>query len=188
MLRLALASVLLLSTGAASQTAKQVGNAQPELNQGVASAAGVASSDLPEAPSAIGGSPAHTDVEPAPSGTRLVSTTPALEQNSDGSRHTFDRQFILLHTLSTVALVADLETTAYDLGGQSKFAELNPLFGQHPTRARLYGIAVPLNALSFYVSYRYKKSAPGRSLWKLGPGLLIAVHTAATVNNLLVAH
>ena len=186
MLRLALASVLLLSTGAASQTATQVGNARAELNQGVASAATANSSDLPEAPSAIGGSPAHTDGEPGLNTTRREPAK--LETNADGSRRIFDRQFILLNTFSTVALVADLETTVYDLGGQSKSAELNPLFGQHPTRARLYGIAVPLNALSFYVSYRYKKSAPGRNLWKLGPGLLIAVHTAATVNNLFAAH
>ena len=188
MLKLALASALLLSTCAAAQTAPQVGNAQPELNQGVASATGATSAELPEAPSAIGGSPDGPASEPDPGKTCLVSSTPAMERTSHGSGRTLDRQFILLHTLSTVALVADLETTAHDLEGQSKSGELNPLFGQHPTRARLYGISVPLNALSLYVSYRYKKSAPGRNLWKIGPGLLIAVHTAASINNLLAAH
>ncbi len=98
-----------------------------------------------------------------------------------------DRKFILLQALSAMALVADVETTVRDLQGQT-IGELNPLFGQHPTRARLYGMNVPLNILTFYVSYHYKKSQPNRNLWKVAPAVSIAVHTGATVNNLIVAH
>jgi hypothetical protein len=87
-----------------------------------------------------------------------------------------------------VALVADLETTVHALAGRPKTSELNGLFGAHPTRVRLYGIAVPLDAVSFYLSYRSKKTEPTRGVWKLAPGLSIAVHTAAAINNLIVAH
>jgi hypothetical protein len=104
------------------------------------------------------------------------------------SGHVLDRKFILLHSLSTVALLADLETTARAIAAQPKASELNPLFGEHPTRARLYGIAVPLNALSFYLSYRAKKNEPKRRLWIIGPGASIAVHSAAAINNLSAAH
>jgi hypothetical protein len=38
------------------------------------------------------------------------------------------------------------------------------------------------------VSYHYKKIQPGGNLWKLGPGISIAVHTAAAINNLVALH
>jgi hypothetical protein len=111
-----------------------------------------------------------------------------MKQTTDTGSRTLDGRFILLHTLSTGALFADLETTARALAGQTKATELNGLFGGHPTRARLYGIAVPLDAVSFYLSYRSKKIEPRRNMWKVAPGLSIAVHTAAAINNLIVAH
>jgi hypothetical protein len=166
------------------------GCAQPdhvasELNHTAGSLA--TSRDLPEAPSAVQDGPASGDAIPDVSGIRVASPGLELERDTNRSGRTLDRQFLLLHTLSAVALVADLESTVRSLQGQTKAAELNPLFGAHPTRARLYGVAVPLNALSFYLSYRYKKREPGRGLWKVGPGLTIAVHTAAVINN-LAAH
>jgi hypothetical protein len=206
MLRLALASVLLLSIGAVSQTAPQVDHARPEADQAATSAAATISPDLPEAPSAIERALKSTDsapgfvapdlvapdlvapdlVAPDLGGTRFVSPA-AGERNKGSAPRTLDRKFILLQTLSAAALVADVETTMRDLGGQ-RASELNPLFGQHPTRARLYGINVPLNVLSFYVSYHFKKTDPSRSLWKVGPALSLAVHATATINNLIVAH
>jgi hypothetical protein len=201
MLRLALASVLLLSIGAVSQTAPQVDHARPEADQAATSAAATISPDLPEAPSAIERALKSTDsapgfvapdlvatdlVAPDLGGTRFVSPA-AGERNKGSAPRTLDRKFILLQTLSAAALVADVETTMRDLGGQ-RASELNPLFGQHPTRARLYGINVPLNVLSFYVSYHFKKTEPSRSLWKVGPALSLAVHATATINNLIVAH
>jgi hypothetical protein len=47
---------------------------------------------------------------------------------------------------------------------------------------------VPLSAFSFYLSYHYKKMEPSRSVWKVAPGLSIAIHTAAAINNLIVTH
>jgi len=186
MLRLALASVLLLSIGAVAQTATQLDHPRPAVDQRVDAAPATSSPELPEAPSAIASSPKNTDGAPVVSGTRFVTNTSVEERKRNGNPRVVDSKFILLNTLSTLAMVADLETTAHDLEG-AKSAELNPLFGQHPSRARLYGVSVPLNVISFYVSYHYKRSQPSRSLWKVGPALSIAVHTAATINNLIVA-
>jgi hypothetical protein len=182
LLRLALASVLFLSMSAASQTATPVENVRPEVDRAAATAP-TPVPDLPEAPSAIGGS-SNSDDAPPMTGMHFVATT--VEGRSyNGNPRTLDSRFILLQALSAVALVTDVETTVRDLQG-SKSVELNPLFGQHPTRARLYGINVPLNLLSFYVSYRYKKREPQGRAWKVGPALFIAVHTAAAINNLVV--
>jgi hypothetical protein len=159
-----------------------------KLNQTAACVAATTSSDLPEAPGASGGGPNSADGTRDLSGTRFVPPTPPVGRNTTRSWHTLDTKFILLQTLSTVALLLDLETTAQAFEQQPKATELNPLFGAHPTRARLYGIAVPLSAFSFYLSYHYKKMEPSRSVWKVAPGLSIAIHTAAAINNLIVAH
>lgn len=160
-----------------------------EVNHAAPSAAATTPPDLPQAPSAVPGGRNSTDDAHDLSGTRFVPPTLTVEQNTNNKRwRTLDNKFILLHTLSTVALVADLETTVRGLAAQPKATELNPIFGEHPTRARLYGIAVPLNAVSLYLSYHYKKTAPSRSVWKLGPEMSIAVHTAAAINNLIVTH
>ncbi len=160
-----------------------------EINQ---TEAGVANAtDLPEAPSESARGPNEpkgrddTKGGDDTSGTRFVPAALSAEPNMNKSVHTVDRSFILLQTLSAVALIVDLETTARSFEGQPKLTELNPVFGAHPTRARLYGIAVPLNVLSFYASYRYKKIEPGRKTWKIAPGLCIAIHTAAAINNLI---
>jgi hypothetical protein len=154
-----------------------------ELNQIAPASSATVSSDLPETPR-----PQSTVGTPEVSRTRAVPPALDMKQTTNTGSRTLDGKFVLLHTLSTGALFADLETTARALAGPAKATELNGLFGGHPTRARLYGIAVPLDAVSFYLSYRSKKIEPRRNLWKLAPGLSMAVHTAAAINNLIVAH
>ena len=184
LLRLALASVVFLSMTAASQTTTPVKNVRPEVDQAAADVPTTVP-DLPEAPSAIGGISTSNDAA-LMTGTLFLAATPVEARSNNGSPRTVDSRFILLQTLSAVALVADVETTVRDLQG-SNSVELNPLFGQHPTRARLYGINVPLNLISLYVSYRYKKREPQGRAWKIGPALFIAVHTTAAINNMVVA-
>ena len=145
------------------------------------------SSYLPEAPVAVQGTRSGAD-NVSDIGARLVAPAPELGKSASKSGRTLDRKFILLHTLSTVALVADLETTARGFERQPNATELNPMFGAHPTRSRLYGIALPLDALSLYLSYHYKKIEPGRNGWKVGPGLSIAIHSAAVINNIIALH
>jgi hypothetical protein len=213
-LRLALASVWLLSNIAVSQTAKQVGIVPPDsatclsmaaspsldvcaqedrfpikLNQTAKLATAATSSNLPDAPSASWVGPNSTDrSQELLNGTSFVPPTLLLERNTNKSWHTLDTKFIVLQTLSTIALFADIETTTHALAAQPRAIELNPLFGQHPTPARVYGTAIPLHAFAFYLSYRAKKLAPRRNVWTFAPTLLIAVHIAAAINNLIVAH
>jgi hypothetical protein len=213
-LKLVLTSASLLSILAAAQNATQVstppnpsppllicsgqnqkddcaqkGGRIPEPSEAAEGRAAARSSeDLPEAPSQSARGSNEAQGSDDANGTRFVPLALTAEPNSNKSVHTLDRSFILLHSLSAVALIADLETTARSFEGQANATELNPLFGPHPTRARLYGITVPLNALSFYVSYRYKKIEPDRKTWKIAPGLCIAIHTAAAINNLIATH
>jgi hypothetical protein len=178
---------LVLSTMAAGQSAIHAGTvssaSDPSPSVSVSE-----KGDLPEAPNASPVGRSSVDAARDDSETHLVTPTLELEKSTPRSGHTLDRNFILLHAVSAAALVADLETTVRGVQGQANGAELNPLFGPHPTRARLYGVAVPLNVLSFCVSYHYKKIEPGGGLWKLGPGISIAVHAAAAINNLVAAH
>lgn len=146
-----------------------------------------ASAELPDAPSFAEGGDHKTDDPHDVSGTGFSPRDGATQRNANRIWSTVDRRFIVLHTLSAMALVADVETTVRVLAEQPKANELNPLFGGRPTRARLYGIGLPLNALSFYLSYHYKRMNPNGRVWKLGPGLCIAFHTAAALNNLVTA-
>ncbi len=73
----------------------------------------------------------------------------SVERNTNKHWHTVDSEFILFHTLSTLAFFADLEMTARSLAQQSKAIELNPLFGERLTLARLHGASLPLKRLLF---------------------------------------
>jgi hypothetical protein len=158
------------------------------LTRNSASAEQATSSNLPGAPSALQSYPENKGNTIDSSATRSQLQSLAQVGATNNSKLTLDRKFILLQTFSTSALVADLETTAHVFAGrQPKAIELDPLFGQHPTRARLYGIGVPLDAFIFYMSYHAKKAASNRRIWEIGPGLSIAVHSAAAINNLIVA-
>lgn len=117
--------------------------------------------------------------------THFAAPTLLMEPN-DNKWHTLDRKFILFSLLSTAATIADAETTARGLKANPNATELNPLFGKHPTRARLYGISIPANSLLIYWSYHFKKVAPRRNAWERVLKVPIVVHTAAAVNNYLV--
>jgi hypothetical protein len=159
----------------------------PDAPSAHAVSAATASSDLPEAPSVASRGPNRTDGI-RDGGTRFMPPTLAMERNTNRNWHTLDSKFILLHTFSTLALIADIVTTAHGLAAQPNAIELNPLLGERPTLARIVGTTVPLHAFSFYLSYRAKKLAPRRNVWMFIPKLSIAAHTAATINNLIVAH
>lgn len=100
---------------------------------------------------------------------------------------TIDRQFIVLNTLQVLAAIADAETTL-NCVSSPHCSEVNPILGGHPTRGRMYALAVPLTALSVYVSYYYKHKSPTKGWWKVYPLTLSAVHTFGAVNNLAAAH
>lgn len=69
---------------------------------------------------------------------------------------TADRAFWLSTGLSLALTVADVENSHYALNKLGTI-EANPVFGQHPGRARYYAICLPIFAVNTYLSYRYKR-------------------------------
>jgi|GEM_PF-4469860 len=100
---------------------------------------------------------------------------------------TIDRQFVALNALQVLAAIADAETTL-NCVSSPHCSEVNPILGSHPTRGRMYALAVPLTALSVFVSYHYKRKSPTKGWWKVYPLTLSAIHTFGAVNNLAAAH
>ena len=144
-----------------------------------------AASALPDAPSSVWSTSTTSDDTRETSETGFVLPTLRMERNANEGWHTLDRKFFLLNAFSTVALLADLETTARGLAAQPKAVELNPLLGKHPSTARLYGTGLSINALLIYQSYHFKKLGPRRKVWTIAPKISIVVHTAAAINNLI---
>ncbi len=177
--------VLLLSIAARAQTPITDSTNNSPANH-VPSAA---SSSLFESPRAIGDCGCASDAAACAiqqeTGPNASFSAPA---EVDNGHRVLDRKFIVFHSLNTLAMVADIESTAHALAGKSGAVELNPLFGPHPTRARMYGIGVPVNAFTLFLSHRAKKIAPRRRLWELAPAMTMAIHAGAVTNNLVAAH
>lgn len=145
----------------------------------------VSLSELPNAPSqAVGtGSSALTSLQIKPTDINVRD----LAIESYKPPRTIDRQFIVLNTLQVLAAIADAETTL-NCVRSPHCSEVNPILGSHPTRGGMYALAVPLTALSVYLSYHYKHKSPTRDWWKAYPLTLSAVHSFGAVNNLVVSH
>lgn len=185
---LRLVCVLLLSITARAQTpVTDPANNMPANDVPATPVFSVAASSF-ELPRSIGDCDSVRDTAAAVKGEAGSGVSFATPAETNKSRRVLDRKFILLQSLSTLAMVADIESTAHALEGKSGAAELNPLFGRHPTRARMYGIGVPVNALTLFLSYRAKKIAPTRRLWELAPALTTAIHAGAATNNILASH
>ena len=69
---------------------------------------------------------------------------------------TADGKFLFLASAYTAALVADYETTQSCLA-RGACRELNPVFGSHPSRLRMYAIGGAISAGTIYGSYYLKK-------------------------------
>ncbi len=95
---------------------------------------------------------------------------------------TIDRQFLILNAMMVAATVADAETTLNCVSSPS-CQETNPLLGSHPSRGRVYAVAVPLTAAAIYLSYHYKRVSPSRSWWKAYPLVLTGVHAFGALYN-----
>jgi len=100
---------------------------------------------------------------------------------------TFDGQFVILHTLSTIAVFADIETTIHGLNVNPHAHEINPLLGPRPSPARVYATVLSWHLFGTYESYRAKRDAPRRSVWKFQPRVSIIAHSLAAVSNLFIS-
>ena len=77
----------------------------------------------------------------------------------------WDKQFTAYTAALWVATVIDVESTQSALNSCTGCQELNPIFGDDPSRARMYAVAVPVNVGMMWLSYRWKKQ--GKKWWML---------------------
>ena len=87
---------------------------------------------------------------------QLTDGTRKWYQELPVAHKTADRVFWLDTALSVGMTVADVENSMYALNKPGT-SEANWLFGSRPTRARYYGITMPVTVLSAYLSWRYKR-------------------------------
>ena len=112
-----------------------------------------------------------------------------LGQNPAGKPHfrVADKKFWFLAALEVGATVADFETTQWAQRVRPDGGEVNPLYGRHPGRARMYSIGMSLDAVQILMQYRSKKKAreSGKvgKAWIVGALLNTGVHTFLAVHN-----
>ncbi len=82
-----------------------------------------------------------------------------------------DAKFIGMSALAMGLTIADIETTQHCLGNGT-CQELNPLMPH--SRAGMYAVNVPINALAMYLSYRLK--AAGHKTWWIAPIAISGAH------------
>jgi hypothetical protein len=58
-----------------------------------------------------------------------------------------DHRFLIFAAVQVAATIADAETTQWALHSNPQAGEMNPLFGRHPDRARMYGVAFSITAV-----------------------------------------
>jgi hypothetical protein len=92
----------------------------------------------------------------------------------------FDRKFKMLTALSIATMMADLESTLHC--GQCR--EINPLYGAHPTRVRLYGINAPFLVGELMVSRMLRKRLPEGKSWMIPSLSMSAAHMVGVASNL----
>mgnify|MGYP001562935864 CR=1 FL=1 len=98
------------------------------------------------------------------------------------TQRVWDTDFIALHSISAAMTVADLETTRACLRISPRCYEANPIFGKHPSTARLYGTTIPIQAGTVLLSAWIKKQDSG--WWRLTPMLNIGLRSFAVTVNL----
>jgi hypothetical protein len=93
--------------------------------------------------------------------------------------------FVRLAIWSTAALSADMATTEIALA-TTRGAEFNPVFGRRPSPERLWGTAVPVQAIFLYACRGDSLEHPRGRFWRVAMKLSVGVHTAAAASNLLL--
>jgi len=86
-----------------------------------------------------------------------------------------DAKFIGMSALAMGLTIADIETTQHCLGNGT-CRELNPMIPH--SRAGMYAVNIPINALAMYVSYRLK--AGGHKTWWIAPIAISGAHAVGT--------
>ncbi len=102
-----------------------------------------------------------------------------------------DRKFWTLAALQAGATVADFETTQWAKRAAPSGAELNPLFGSHPGRPRMYSIGISLTTLQIFLQHRSKglgkRTGKMKKAWIVGALVNTGLHTFLAVHNAEIA-
>lgn len=86
--------------------------------------------------------------------------------------------------LDTAAWAADTATT--QAGILKGATEINPIFGPHPSPARLWGTSAALQGIFLYSCYLDRRAHPQGRFWKTMMKISSAAHAGAAVNNAVV--
>jgi len=117
--------------------------------------------------------------EPLAPGTKfIIENTPPAEVKS----RIFNRTFAILAAVSAAATVADVELTANCLKTSVNCHEANPLWGKDPSRARLYGVNVPIYAGEMMLSRVLRRKE--RKAWMMPLASLTGIHAVGAASNL----
>ena len=129
-------------------------------------------------------SPSYTAALHSPAALPAITSTPRrirptfTQEDRDPHR----RGFMLLSATAVVSTVADIELTAHCLATNPNCREANPLFGSHPSRARMYAIAMPMTAAQIWFSNHLRKKHPERKLWMLPTISVTVVHSLGAMS------
>ena len=113
---------------------------------------------------------------PAPARTNLVLARP-LPQRPSAIK---SPSYLLMLATATASTIADCESTSALLSDPHNH-EINPLFGLRPSRARIYGISLPILAIDAWSSAWAKRR--GKRWWPVTLSVAIAVHGGAALHN-----
>lgn len=97
-------------------------------------------------------------------------------------------EFGLLAMAAAVATVMDVESTVRAQRDPEAVEVNSWIYGERPSRARMYGVNLPLAAGFAYLAYNLKRSSSPSShssAWRAPLLLLSAGHAAAALANLV---
>jgi hypothetical protein len=85
------------------------------------------------------------------------------------SPRVFDRKFLVLAGIATAATMLDAATTSHCMSTYGDCQEGNPLFGSHPSTAKLYGVSFSVLGGQLLASAWIRHKAPNGKLWMMPP-------------------
>jgi hypothetical protein len=109
-----------------------------------------------------------------------VTTTPLAREQKVADK-TVDKKFVLLFGMTAVLTVTDIELTQHCLRAKT-CQEANFLYGSNPTRARMYGINVPLLSTQMMFSAWLKRRHPERNQWMIAPIVGSIAHGVGSIS------
>lgn len=113
--------------------------------------------------------------------TKFIGDGRAIPQDK---AHTLGRSFAILATVSAATTVADIELSVNCMRTVVNCREANPLMGSDPSRARLYGVNVPIYVGQVVLSRMLKRKFPERKLWLMPLLSLTGTHAAGVASNI----